>query len=633
MKRWLKIFISLFFVVGILLLGFKYKLHIKSAAQKHPMVFRMVQQIKRNSIDKLIDRLQRETLKPKPKHVTILVDVSKSIEKHEKFWGGFGHDFFYSGVTAPANRAFLKLVKHANNQRQVFTHYRSHNIFSDRDAPNGEHCGGKVYKEDAEGNPIYDWHRVNRVFDELVSAKLIPVVEFGFMPDALTSDSNRIGNWQKANVAPPKDYNKWKNLVFETVKHFEQRYGRDDILSWFFEVWNEPDLWFHFWISDPNNPKKTDLNSFLKLYDYTVAGAKAANPQIKIGGPAIAGWPDVLEDFLRHTVNGKNHVAGGIGTPIDFYSFHKYGDIDEKLRKLTKFYVDNALFVDKKKFSSTPFLITEFGPAGTRWKGNWRNTSYVSAWVCKAVDAMFDLGDEYGLAYRPQALIYWTGIGEGFNSGRGDLAIYLGGGDENILKGPAFNAYDALSYLGDERVALTGSKYGDYVNGIATRHEEEGFEVLLYHFDEGFINPDRKGDPVKTTLQVKNVPPGNYYIQHYKIDDKHSNAYEAWKAIGSPQSLSSAQIKFLKEKDGLTLAEPVYQEKISDSMWEKDVNMPVNSVSLHVVKKVTDLTPPEPPEKLVASKINTEKIFLAWSESPPATDGETADYYKIYRDG
>ena len=120
-----------------------------------------------------------------------------------------------------------------------------------------------------------------------MDSNLKPIVELGFMPDALTSDSKKLGDWHAANVAPPKDYLKWRNLVYETVKHLQERYGAEEIESWYFEVWNEPDLGDHFWIPDPKNPDRTNQEEYYKLYDYAVDGAVAANPNIRIGGLSI----------------------------------------------------------------------------------------------------------------------------------------------------------------------------------------------------------------------------------------------------------------------------------------------------------------------------------------------------------
>ena len=48
--------------------------------------------------------------------------------------------------------------------------------------------------------------------------------------------------WWKGNVTPPKDYNKWEALIKNLTQHFTERYGADEVKTWYFEVWNEPNL-------------------------------------------------------------------------------------------------------------------------------------------------------------------------------------------------------------------------------------------------------------------------------------------------------------------------------------------------------------------------------------------------------
>lgn len=626
--RRFRFLILILLLLGISFVAYNNKLYVKSILKRSPKALRVVQTGKKFINEKIVDRINKPKPRIKNKQVQIRVDASAVLEKFESFWGGFGHDQFYSGVTAPNNRAFFRLIEQANQQRQVFTFFRAHNIFSDMDAPNGDECGGKVYQEDANGNPIYNWDRVNEFFDILLKSRLKPIVEFSFMPDALTSDPKRIGNWRKANVAPPKDYEKWKNLVYETVVHLQNRYGKSEIESWYYEVWNEPDLWHHFWVPDPTNKNKTYLEEYYKLYDYTTAGAKLANPNIKLGGPAIAGWANVLEGVLDHATNGKNFVDGTRGTPLDFYSFHKYGKVEDVLLKKTKQYVEIAQYVSKEKFSKTPFLIDEIAPAGTRYKPEWKNTPYVSAWMCQAVDGFLDLGYKKGKHYKPAMMIYWDAVGKDFKTGKCALASVVGTGSEHIVKGPVVNAYDALSYLGNERLLLEGTNFGDFVHGIATRHSDKSVEILLYHIDK----PTASGsDSVEINLNVENLPFDKYYVRHFRIDAAHSNAYGLWKKMSSPVSLTKTQIKTLEENDDLQLIQPVYQPQTAERKFSKTVTMETNSVDLIVLTRVSQTSPPEKPAKLKADKISTNSISLTWRSPSSAGEKSEPQSYLIYR--
>src|ERR1035437_8743562 len=137
-----------------------------------------------------------------------------------------------------------------------------------------------VYKEDRHGNPEYNYQYIDALYDYLLSIGIKPFVELGFMPSALASGSQTIF-WWRGNVTPPKDYNKWGELIKNLTQHFTERYGIDEVKTWYFEVWNEPNLSPGFWTGTQEE--------YFNLYQYSVKAIKSVNPQYKVGGPATAG--------------------------------------------------------------------------------------------------------------------------------------------------------------------------------------------------------------------------------------------------------------------------------------------------------------------------------------------------------
>ena len=184
-----------------------------------------------------------------------------------------------------------------------------------------------VYSEDKNGQPIYNWQYIDELFDFMLSIGVKPFVELGFMPSALASGQNTIF-WWKGNVTPPKDYAKWENLIKALVTHWKERYGENEVATWYFEVWNEPNL-DGFWIGDKKGKTDKEFSEYaqleyFKLYDSTAKAIKAVSSRFRVGGPATAGCAWVPE-----TINFcvKNKV------PIDFISTHHYcvnsGFLDE----------------------------------------------------------------------------------------------------------------------------------------------------------------------------------------------------------------------------------------------------------------------------------------------------------------
>jgi xylan 1,4-beta-xylosidase len=163
---------------------------------------------------------------------------------------------------------------------------RTHFMLATGDGmPNFKWGSTNAYTEDASGKPVYNWTIVDRIVDTYLEAKAKPFVEIGFMPEALSSKPEPYqpvwspgSNFDKYYVGwsyPPKDYAKWGELVYQWVRHEVEKHGADEVASWYWEVWNEPDI--SYWHGSPEE--------YNKLYDYAAAAVKRALPGAKVGGP------------------------------------------------------------------------------------------------------------------------------------------------------------------------------------------------------------------------------------------------------------------------------------------------------------------------------------------------------------
>jgi xylan 1,4-beta-xylosidase len=264
----------------------------------------------------------------KPIEKTIInVDFNKNVGEMYPFWAFFGAD--------EPNYAYMKDGKKLLSELSALSltpvYFRTHNLLtSGHDTLNLKWGSTNVYTEDAKGNPIYDWTILDKIMDTYIQRGIKPVAQFSFMPEALSSKPQPYEHhWQPGmpynNIYtgwtyPPKDYKKWAALVSEWVKHSVNKYGKTEVESWYWELWNEPNI--GYWSGT--------VQEYCKLYDYTVDAAKKALPTIKIGGPETTGpsWnkaSDFLKTFLKHCVSDTNYVTGKIGTPLDFISFHAKG--------------------------------------------------------------------------------------------------------------------------------------------------------------------------------------------------------------------------------------------------------------------------------------------------------------------
>src|SRR5581483_3620163 len=162
----------------------------------------------------------------------------------------------------------------------------------------------EIYSEDARGKPVYNWKKLDVLYDSILKAGMHPFVELGFMPQALASGTQTIF-FYKGNVTPPKSYEKWGALVEALVRHCESRYGRDEVRRWYFEVWNEPNL-NGFWTGT--------TAEYFKLYEAASKAIKRVCADYQVGGPATAGG-----GLIKETIDFSQGVPGSLedpGTPL-----------------------------------------------------------------------------------------------------------------------------------------------------------------------------------------------------------------------------------------------------------------------------------------------------------------------------
>jgi xylan 1,4-beta-xylosidase len=522
----------------------------------------------------------------------IVFDAAKSKGKFDRFWGNISYESFKSGMLNSKSLRFFKLIKESNKRnKDTFRYVRALHIFSQGRPPWGE--GLEIYKEDSSGDPSYDWTLTNQVFDMILDHGLKPIVGLSFMPDDLASIPKRRQPWSKANISPPKDYQKWEELIYRTILHLRKRYGDTEVSSWYFEVWNEPDLGYLFWIEDPDPNKKPfgDMQEYFKLYDHTVRGAKRAFPNIKIGGPVSAGGK--IEELLEHVLLERDYTNGDkVENPINFVSTHVYGKVGKpgdrnrdktiigKLMWKVGNPINHAHPEVKQAMRKMPYLLSETGPS-TKARPYY-NTRYLAAWLAKLVDASFYLADEFGQAYQPEEFVFWSSIqiSKQFDKDKGLVTFFNVDGSPLIVKRALYNGFEALGYLSNERIEQQGGlSFGGPVHAIATRNGRKSVEVLVYHIDEE-DKQNVAADSMKVQLEVNSLPFKDFKVEWLLIDETHSNAYTYWKKMGEPKKLTPLQYKKLAQNDDLELVRPVWQEKNDNSSFAMSFALQNNSVTL-----------------------------------------------------
>ena len=343
--------------------------------------------------------------------VTILVDTTTVKGPLTPIWAWFGND--------EPNYAYMKdgqkLLGELAALSPVPVHMRTHNLLTSGDGVAALKWGStNAYTEDANGRPIYDWTIVDRIIDAYMARHMKPLVEIGFMPEALSSHPSPYRHFWKPGdnyndiytgwSYPPRDYAKWDELVFEWVRHSVQKYGRAEVESWWWEVWNEPDI--GYWHGTPEE--------FQKLYDFAADGLKRALPTARVGGPEVTGpngarTQTILKNFIEHCLHGTNFATGRVGSPLDFVSFHAKGAPQVIPDGFVRMSVGNQLRAIANGFSvvgsfpelaKTPVIIGESDPEGcaacpvrTNPSNAYRNGTMFSSYTAEQLARTYQLAD------------------------------------------------------------------------------------------------------------------------------------------------------------------------------------------------------------------------------------------------
>jgi xylan 1,4-beta-xylosidase len=503
--------------------------------------------------------------------VSIQVDLARPQGPFKPIYSWFGYD--------ESNYTTIKygkqLLRELHDLSPVPVYIRAHHLLT---SGNGvaelKWSSSNVFALDDNGKPAYDFTITDQTFDEFQRAGVRPMVELGFMPRDLAATVPGVDAYQvhyPANTTsgasnnPPKDYAMWGKLIRRYTEHFVERYGKAEVGTWYFEVWNEPDI--SYWHGTPAE--------YFKLYDYAVAGVRAALPNALVGGPATTGPTSdkaaaFLDTFLQHCLNDKS-AANGKPIPIDFISFHPKGRqtvVDGHVRmglsnELKATDAGFRIVAKFPKYIRLPIVLSEADPEGCAacsMKANpanaYRNGPLYATCTAAAIKALFDLQDRSNVNLL--AMLSWSFEFEGKEYFEGFRTLATNGVDK-----PALNVFRMAGPMSGERVMTSstgqvplddilsmGVKRTPDVDVLATK-AEDGAAIMLWNcHDDDLPTPATE---VQVTVLGISPEVKKVLLQHYRIDDTHSNSYSVWKAMGSPQTPTARQYAQLKEAGQLEL--------------------------------------------------------------------------------
>lgn len=518
----------------------------------------------------------------------ITVDLNASQGPLRPVWAWFGYD--------EPNYTYMKdgrkLLTELAELSPAPVYVRTHCLLCTGDGEAALKWGStNAYTEDAAGRPIYDWRIVDSIFDAYLQRGMKPLAQIGFMPEALSTHPTPYRHhWKPGDpykdiatgwTYPPKDYDKWRELCYQWVRHCVEKYGRREVESWYWEVWNEPNSVFYW-----NGTQE----EFFKLYDYAVDGVKRALPTARIGGLDVAGTripqaQDWMTKFLAHCATGTNYATGKIGSPLDAVLFHAKGqprnlggtvrmDMAPHLQDIATGFRTTAASPATKPL---PIIIGESDPEGcaacgmaTNPENAYRNGTLYASYTAASIAREYDLAAQTGVNFLGSVNWSFEFEDQPWFYGFRDLAT-------NGVDKPVLNVFRMLGKMKGDRVQARSNRQYPLqlvvdssirgtqtdIGALATKADRQAAVLIWNYHDLDLLAP---AEPIE--LDLTGIPASKATATVYLIDQTHSNSYTAWKKMGSPQSPTPAQVAALQKAGHL--------EKVS----EQPVNVKANHARL-----------------------------------------------------
>ena len=523
----------------------------------------------------------------------INVDFKKELGEMKPIWAWFGYD--------EPNYTYMKdgkkLLSELAALSPVPVFVRTHNLLTSGDgAPALKWGSTNVYTEDASGNPIYNWKIVDSIFDTYIQRGMKPLAQIGFMPEALSSNPQPYKhNWRPGAsykevftgwAYPPNDYNKWRELIYQWAKHCVERYGKKEVESWWWEVWNEPNI--GYW--------NGTVEEYCKMYDYAADGLLRALPTAKIGGCDITGGGSkFLTAFIKHCLSETNYATGKIGSPLDMVLFHAKGqpkfvdgkvvmNVGTQMRNIRDAFITVNEFPSLRKI---PLVIGESDPEGcaacsmsTNPENAYRNGTMYSSYTAASFARKYLLADENKVNLTGAVSWSFEFENQPWFAGFRDLAT-------NGVDKPVLNVFRMFGMMKGKRVKATGNRMYDLktfvdsgvrkqtdIGALAAKDKNSATIMVWNYHDEDKQEAAEEINIVLDGLSTKTIT-----VTEYRIDNEHSNSYEVWKKMGSPQKPTMDQVAKLEKAGQLQMLNQPVKMKVNKSMSLK-IHLSRQGVSL-----------------------------------------------------
>jgi len=524
---------------------------------------------------------------------TINIDLKKELGEMKPIWAWFGYD--------DPNYTYMKdgkkLLSEIAALSPVPVFVRAHNLLTTGDGTQALKWGStNMYTEDASGKPVYNWKIIDSIFDTYIQRGMKPLAQIGFMPEALSSKPQPYKhNWRPGApykevftgwAYPPNDYNKWRELIYQWARHCVDRYGKKEVESWWWEVWNEPNI--GYW--------QGTVEEYCKMYDYAADGLLKALPAAKIGGCNITGGGSkFLSSFIKHCLSDTNYATGKTGSPLDMVLFHAKGqpqfvdgrvimNAGTQMRNIRDAFITVNTFPSLKNI---PLVIGESDPEGcaacsmsTNPENAYRNGTMYSSYTAASFARKYLLADEHKVNLVGAVSWSFEFENQPWFAGFRDLAT-------NGVDKPVLNVFRMFGMMKGTRVEVTGNRMYDLKSfvdssvrqqtdiGALAAKDKNSVTVMVWNYHD----EDKQEAAEKINITLDGFTAKAITVTEYRIDNEHSNSYEVWKKMGSPQNPTAEQIAVLEKAGQLQMMNKPVKMKANNKMI-LSIQLPRQGVSL-----------------------------------------------------
>jgi xylan 1,4-beta-xylosidase len=477
---------------------------------------------------------------------TLTVDAANSPRGNPHFWS----TAVGTGTASLTLRADLQTHYKLARRELGMQRVRGHGVLND-DMEIFNWSGGSAA-------PTFTWTKFDRYLDAIAAAGMRPAMELSFMPAALATAGD--------SRNPPKDHNVYRQLIQAVVARAVEKFGAEDVSQWYWEVWNEPN-YAGFWTGT--------MEDYFTMYDAAAAGAVAALPNIKIGGPVTTqGSTSQMTAFLQHVEQS--------GARVTFLASHAYPGGEGSNADATFGVSDNngrvgvitgqGFTTDELESLNTEWNSAYTGQGGNMTPNNVSMDSHANApFILKSVKLLADQvqGDKPPLS----VFAYWV-VSDVFGEYGSDAGSYIEQQGGTLPFGSVFglmtyqgvrkaawNAFKMLDLTGTKRLAVTGgSGNGDGVDAMATINADNSeVAIIVYNYYQAIGST---GAAANVTVNVNNLPfaGSNIFVTKFGIDAEHSNPYGVWVSQGKPTAPNEPQWQAMRQAQHLALLTPVETE-------------------------------------------------------------------------